>query len=71
LSKNWSSVINFRINIIAICFFMTFCISYGQLFLILLVILNIFLKISWLTTYLSIEFLLIIFFFLKSFKFGN
>jgi GR25 family glycosyltransferase involved in LPS biosynthesis len=42
LPYKWSSIINFRLNIPIICFFLKFCITIGQIFIIILAISNIF-----------------------------
>lgn len=61
LPSNWSSVINFRLNITLLCFQMKHCISIGQLLLLLCCVLNMYIGSYWFTNYLALEICMLIF----------
>jgi GR25 family glycosyltransferase involved in LPS biosynthesis len=63
LPNNWSSIINFRINIVLFCLFMKYCMSIGIMLLVLLFLANIlFIKSPWIINYIAIEVLLLFLF---------
>jgi GR25 family glycosyltransferase involved in LPS biosynthesis len=69
LPHNWSSVLNFRLNIIIFCFFMSYCLSLGTLIFLLIVCLNfLFWKNTILSSYLLLEFILMLLFYAVKLK---
>lgn len=62
LPSGWSSIINFRLNLMAFCILMTYCVSIGQLVLLLVALSNVFLKSQVVWIYLLLELLVFILF---------
>jgi GR25 family glycosyltransferase involved in LPS biosynthesis len=60
LPYNWSSIINFRINLMAFCFMMKYCFSVGQFVILILILANIIMKNTYLWCYILIEIFLFI-----------
>lgn len=59
--KNWSSILNFRLNIVLFCLFMKYCIKIGTVLLVLLLATNsLLIKSSWVTNYIAVEALLLL-----------
>jgi GR25 family glycosyltransferase involved in LPS biosynthesis len=63
LPEHWSSVINFRLNLVLICLLMTYCLSVGTLVLLGLFLLNVaWWRNGFVTNYVALECVLLIFF---------